>query len=101
MNSEKINEIISAITKLKHEGIQISNNLDTEKIIYDFELLQQRKFQNKFTLNSNYRFIKSIYNSMLESLAVVNDKQVRLFSPLMRSIEKIKSALSHEYERKK
>ena len=96
MNSENINEIISAITKLKHEGIQISNNLDTEKIMYDFELLQQRKFQNKFTLPYSYRFIKSIYNSMLESLAVVDEKHVKLFIPLARSIEKIKITLSNE-----
>ncbi len=101
MNSENINEIISAITKLKHEGIQISNNLDTEKIMYDFELLQQRKFQNKFTLPYSYRFIKSIYNSMLESLAVVDEKHIKLFIPLARSIEKIKNTLSHEYEIKK
>ncbi len=38
---------------------------------------------------------------MLESLAVVDEKHVKLFMPLARSIEKIKSALSHEYEIKK
>ncbi len=99
MNSENIADIVSAIKKLKHEGIQISSNLDPEKIMYDFELLQQRKFQNKFTLPSNYRLIKSIYNSMLESLAVVDEKHIKLFISLARSIEKIKSVLSHEYER--
>ncbi len=88
MNSENINDLLSAIKKSKHNGIQICSNLDPEKIMYDFELLQQRKFQNKFTLPSNYRFIKFIYNSMLESLAVVDDIQVKLFMLLARSIEK-------------
>jgi len=101
MNQENINEIIFAIKKLKRDGVTLSDNLDTQKIMCDFESLQQRKFQNKFTLPSNYRFVKSIYQSMLESLAMVNDTQVKLFAPLACSIEKIKSALSHEYERKK
>ncbi len=38
---------------------------------------------------------------MLESLAVVDEKHIKLFIPLARSIEKIKSALSDEYEIKK
>jgi hypothetical protein len=58
MNSENISDIISAIKKLKHDGIKISDNLDTQKIMRDFESLQQRKFENKFTLPSNYRFVK-------------------------------------------
>ncbi len=67
----------------------------------EFEMLQQTKIQNKFTLPSDYRLIKSIYNSMLESLAVVDEKHIKLFIPLARSIEKIKNALSNEYEIKK
>ncbi len=101
MNSKNINEIISAIKNLKHQGIQISDNLDPERIMYDFESLEQKKFQNKFTLPSSYRLIKSIYNSMLESLAVVDEKHIQLFVPLARSIENIKIALSNEYEIKK
>ncbi len=101
MNNKNMNDIISDIKKLKHEGIQISNNLDPEKIMCEFELLKQKKNHNKFTLSSEYRLIKFIYNSMLESLAVVDEKHIKLFIPLARSIEKIKSALSDEYEIKK
>jgi hypothetical protein len=38
---------------------------------------------------------------MLKSLAMINDTQVKLFAPLACSTEKIRTALSHEYERKK
>ncbi len=43
MNNKNMNDIISNIKKLKHEGIQISNNLDSEKIMCEFEMLQQKK----------------------------------------------------------
>ncbi len=67
----------------------------------EFELFKQKKDHNKFTLSSEYRLIKYIYNSMSESLAVVDEKHIKLFIPLARPVEKIKSALSDEYEIKK
>jgi hypothetical protein len=53
MNYQNVNDIISAIKKLKHDGIKISDNLDPQKIMCDFESLQQRKFENKYILPFN------------------------------------------------
>ena len=37
---------------------------------------------------------------MLRSLAAITNKQVKLFVPLSRAIERVRSELSHEYEYK-
>jgi len=101
MNTENINTIVNAIKKLQHDGINVSDNLNTEKILCDFDSLQQLKNQNRFTLSADYRFMKVILQGMLKSLATVTDDQVKLFVPLSNAIDKIKLELSNEYEQKK
>ncbi len=101
MNTENMNAIINAIKILQHNGINVSDNLNVEKILCDFDALQQLKYQNKFTLSSEYKLMKMILSGMIKSLATVNDNQIQLFVPLSNAIDKIKLELSHEYEQKK
>jgi hypothetical protein len=42
MNFENINVIVGAIKKLQHNGINVSDNLNAEKILCDFDSLQQQ-----------------------------------------------------------
>ncbi len=61
MNNKNMNDIISDIKKLKHEGIQISNNLDPEKIMCEFELLKQKKI----IINLHYHLSIGLSNSFI------------------------------------
>ncbi len=101
MNTININAIVNAIKILQHNGINVSDNLNAEKILCDFDSLQQLKIQNRFTLSSEYKLMKDIFSGMLKSLATVTDNQIQLFVPLSNAIDKIKLELSNEYEQKK
>ena len=96
MNIENINAIISAVQNLKNENINIQ--LDPEKIISDFESIQERNLEGGYTLSTEYRMIKNIQSSMFQSLSMVADTDVDKFVPLSIAVEHIKSKLSHEYE---
>ncbi len=66
MNTENINAIVSAIKKLQHNGINVSDILNTEKILCDFDSLLQLKNQNRFMLSSDYKLMKDILCGMLK-----------------------------------
>ena len=91
MTFEDINKIISEISNLKNQGVRLTEQLDCEKIINDFEDILESTRQNKYTLPRRYTFVKQIQSAIYDSL--VYDDDINKFVPLFTIVETVRKNL--------
>ena len=99
MNSENMNSIIVEIAKLKNQDIKLSDGLNPDQIVSDFQDIEYGVNNNKYMLPKKYALIKKIQNSIRDSLSFSSD--ISVFVPLYTIVERIRKELGNEYELKK
>ena len=84
---------------MKGWDIELSDGLNPDQIMSDFQDIEYGVNNNKYMLPKQYALIKRIQNSIKDSLAFSSD--VSVFAPLYTIVERIRKELGYEYELKK
>ena len=58
MNEQDINNILTEISKLQKQGIQLSDILNHQKILSDYEIIVQQSSRGRITLHREYMLVK-------------------------------------------
>ena len=95
MDIQYINNIIIEISNLKNQGVVLSENLDRERIITEFEVINDQSKQGRYVLPKMYSLIKRIQKHINASLY---NNDVNLFIQLFSTVETIRQKLSQQYE---
>ena len=86
MDIQDVNNIIAEISNLENRGIVLSKNLDTERIMSEFEHIDNQLKHGRYILPKMYSLIKRIQKSINASL--YND--INLFIQLFSIVEAIR-----------
>ena len=97
MDIEDINAIIAEISNLKNFGIVLSENLDTERIMSEFEHIDNQLKHGCYVLRKMYSLIKRIQKSINASLY---DNDINLFIHLFSTVEAVRKKLGQEYQKR-
>ena len=95
MDVQDINRIIVEITNLKNQGIVLSENLNTERIMSEFEHIDNQLKHGRYVLPKMYSLIKRIQKSINASLY---NNDINLFIQLFSIVEAIRKKLGQQYE---
>ena len=98
MNTKDIENIITEISKLKSQGIVLSNKLQPELILSEFEVIEQQQSRGRNVLPRCYSFIKQLQYATNESLY---NNDINLFIGLFTTVETIRKKLGFLYEKRK
>ena len=86
MNAEDINNILTEILKLQKQGIQLSDILNHQKILSDYEIIVQQSSRGRITLHREYMLVKKIQRGINESLY---SNEVSVFINLYKTVKDI------------
>jgi hypothetical protein len=95
ISAEDIKNIIDEISKLKNQGIVLTDKLDVENILSQYELIDQQSKKGRYTLPRSYAFIKRLQYAIHENLY---NKDVKVFIELYTIVETIRKRLGHAFE---
>jgi hypothetical protein len=97
MNSEDINRITTEISALKDRGIVLSEGLDVNSIMSEYETIEYQSSKGRYVLPKMYSLIKRIQKCINASL-YGND--ISVFIPLFSIAEEIRRRLGQEYQKR-
>lgn len=97
MNSDDINKIITEISALKDRGIVLSEDLDTNSIMSEYETIEFQSSRDRYVLPKMYSLIKRIQKSINASLYGNNISE---FITLFSTVEEIRRRLGLEYQKR-
>ena len=86
MNEQDINNILTEISKLQKQGIQLSDILNHQKILSDYEIIVQQSSRGRITLHREYMLVKKIQRGINESLY---SNEVSVFINLYKTVKDI------------
>ena len=86
MNEQDINNILTEISKLQKQGIQLSDILNHQKILSDYEIIVQQSSRGRITLHREYMLVKKIKRGINESLY---SNEVSVFINLYKTVKDI------------
>ena len=95
MNIEDVNRIIDEISKLKTQGIVLSDFLDTERIMSEFEHIDSQLKHGRYVLPKMCSLIKRIQKAINASL---HNNDINLFVQLFSIVESIRKKLGQQYQ---
>ena len=93
MDIQDIKNIIAEISNLKNQGIILSENLDCERIILDYENIEDQSSKGRYILPKMYALVKRIQKYINDSL-YGND--VNVFIQLFSTFETIRQKLGQQ-----
>ena len=97
MDIQDINVIIDEISNLKNRGIVLSENLNCESIMGEYENIAYQLSRGRYVLPKMYALVKKIQKHINESLYGNN---VNEFIPLFSAVEAIRQRLGVEYQKR-
>ena len=97
MNHEDVKVIIAEISNLKNLGISLSENLNCERIMSEFEHIEEQSRQNRYVLPKMYSLIKRIQKSINASLY---NNDINAFVTLFSTVEAVRKKLGEEYQKR-
>ena len=95
MDIEDINNMVTEISNLKNQGIVLSEFLDADRILYEFDQINIQLKHGRYVLPKMYSWIKRIQNAVNSSL-YHND--INLFIRLFSIVEAIRKKLGAQYQ---
>ena len=95
MDIQDINNIITEISNLKNRGIVLSEFLDTERILSEFDHINNQLKHGRYVLPKMYSLIKRIQKSINASLY---NNDINLFIQLFSIVEAIRKKLGQQYQ---
>ena len=99
MNVEDINKILTEISKLQKQGITLSDRLNNQKILSDYEIIAEQSVRGSFTLAREYVLVKKIQRGINGSL-YSNDVSV-FIDFFYKIVTKLQRKLEELYERRR
>jgi len=97
MDIKDINDIIVEISNLRNLGIVLSEFLDTERILSEFEHIDNQLKHGRYVLSKMYSLIKRIQKSVNASLY---NNDINAFVQLFSVVEAVRKKLGQEYEKR-
>ena len=95
MDISDINNIISEISNLKNLGIVLSKDLDSDRIISEFNHINDQLEHGRYVLPKMYSLIKRIQKAINASL---HNNDINLFIKLFSDAEAIRHKLGQQYQ---
>ena len=95
MDISDINSIISEISNLKNLGIVLSKDLDSDRIINEFNHINDQLEHGRYVLPKMYSLIKRIQKAINASL---HNNDINLFIKLFSDAEAIRNKLGQQYQ---
>ena len=95
MDIQFINNIISEITNLKNLGIVLSKDLDCDRIMNEFNQINEQSAHGRYVLPKMYSLIKRIQKAINSSLY---NNDVTLFIQLFKEAELVRIKLGEQYQ---
>lgn len=97
MEIQDINNIITEISKLKNQGIVLSDKLNSEEIMSEYMNIEYQLSRGRYVLGKMYALVKKIQKHTNASL-YGND--ANKFKALFSTVEAVRHKLSQEYEKR-
>ena len=95
MDIQDINSLISEISNLKNLGIVLSKDLDCDRIITEFNHIDNQILHGRYVLPKMYSLIKRIQKAINASLY---NNDINLFIKLFSDAEAIRQKLGQQYQ---
>jgi phosphomevalonate kinase len=95
MDNHDINNIISEITNLKKLGIVLSKDLDCDRIMDEFNQINDQLAHGRYVLPKMYSLIKRVQQAINSSL---HNNDINLFIKLFNNAEKVRNKLGKQYQ---
>ena len=80
---------------MKNQGIVLTDKLDVENILSQYELIDQQSRKGRYTLPRSYAFIKRLQHAVNENLY---NNDVNVFIGLYTIVESIRKRLGSAFE---
>ena len=97
MDIEDVNVIIAEISNLKNRGIVLSENLNCERIMSEFEHIDDQSKRGRYVLPKMYSLIKRIQKSIN---ACLYNNDINAFITLFSTVEAVRQKLGQEYQKR-
>ena len=95
MNLQDMSSIIFEISSLKNRGIVLSDFLDTERLLSEFNHISDQQKHGRYVLPKLYSLIKRIQKAVNASLY---NNDINLFVHLFSTVEAVRKKLGDQYQ---
>ena len=82
---------------MKNHGIVLSENLDCERIMSEFEHIEEQSRRGRYVLPKKYSLIKRIQKSIN---ACLYNNDINAFVTLFSTVEAVRKKLGEEYQKR-